>query len=412
MLGLAYNALVSSASSVSPWLQLLAPHQLADRAPIVTLDLRPSAQPSRVLVGGIDERYRAAYQWAAPAVVPNFHAFHVFDVTLCGQSLVANFTELMPLTAVIDTGASCLTLPAELFDAAVSWLPVTCVSQPFGAEKACTIAAASASTQLPDLGFVMGRDAASASAPLLLSVSNLLLPAAFTPLMTGTAWTPSTPPPPPSASLFWPSPSPASLPTASIGGDGSSRRLCMVRGPQLLGNEAQPSARQIVFGANAITDWQVVLAMHTAQVGIAQREPRAAPRVAQCNAPVRCSGQQDAYPAMRLCIDPDCARFAWWELDPVFRECRVRIDIQGALFAVAVAVMAIELFMHCRRLKLEAGVEQLAADQHRMNTEIAEAGDGDDGDDGLAMRDGAGRAAGGAVLHADDDVDGQYEDEW
>jgi hypothetical protein len=348
--------------------------------------------------------------------VPNLHALHVFDLLLCGHSLVANFTELMPLTAVIDTGASCLTLPAELFDAAVAWLPVTCVSQPFGADKACTISGASASAPLPDLGFVMGRDAASASEPLLLSVSNLLLPSAYSPAMTGTAWTPSTPPPPPS-SLFSAPPAPAAPPTMTIGGDGSARRLCMVRGPQLLGNEAEPSARQIVLGANALTDWHVTLAMHTAQVGVAQREPRAAARAAQCNAPVRCTGQQDAYPSMRLCIDPDCARFAWWELDPVFRECRVRLDIQGALFAVAAAFVAIELFMHCRRLKLEAGVEQLAADQQRMNSEVADVAD--DGD-GYALRDGVGSAAaGGAVLQGADDGyddedhgDGQYEDEW
>jgi hypothetical protein len=52
--------------------------------------------------------------------------------------------------------------------------------------------------------------------------------------------------------------------------------VCIQRSFQLTDNEAHASVRQAVFGANTLKDLFVVLAMHTSQVGLAQKQPKAA----------------------------------------------------------------------------------------------------------------------------------------
>jgi hypothetical protein len=312
-LGMAFNALAHTAS---PWLQLLNAMDSDSKqfVPLLTLDFRPSGQPSRILVGGIDLSYRNSMQWGDANVVPNFHGFRVYRMRLCGVDLFSNFTSALPLTAVIDTGSSGLLLPAEIFDAIIAWIPATCSR--VGIQKVCTVPASVASSPLPDLAFSISRDPSAAD--LYLSLNNLLLPAAYT-----------------------------GNPTADT--SYGVQRVMLLRGQQLIGNTAPA---MMVFGANAIKDFQVALSMSTAQVGLAQREPRAASSY-QCLAPATCIGQQDAYPYMRLCVDPDCDRFEYYVLDPVTRECQLNVGLRSSLIAIAFLFAIGEIFLHRRHLKVE-----------------------------------------------------------
>jgi hypothetical protein len=65
------------------------------------------------------DAYAGAVAWgqlpAARAMLPAPYAFVLFEPTMCGASLLPH--NLRTTMAIVDTGAVCLTLPGELFDA-------------------------------------------------------------------------------------------------------------------------------------------------------------------------------------------------------------------------------------------------------------------------------------------------------
>eukprot|EP00953_Heterococcus_sp_UTEX-ZZ885_P003577 2442-Heterococcus_DN1.PRE.2 len=65
------------------------------------------------------DAYAGAVAWgqlpAARAMLPAPYAFVLFEPTMCGASLLLH--NLRTTMAIVDTGAVCLTLPGELFDA-------------------------------------------------------------------------------------------------------------------------------------------------------------------------------------------------------------------------------------------------------------------------------------------------------
>jgi hypothetical protein len=77
--------------------------------------------------------------WSYPGSVSlaGYHSFALFDLSVCGVSLqqAAFGDSQQPVSAVVDTGSSCLSLPAELFDALVSWLPVSCSDSADGLQQ-------------------------------------------------------------------------------------------------------------------------------------------------------------------------------------------------------------------------------------------------------------------------------------
>jgi hypothetical protein len=57
-----------------------------------------------------------------------FHAFELFDLRMCGTDLLSNYSSHW--TAMVDTGASCLSLPLEFFNMVQAWVPgMECVEE-------------------------------------------------------------------------------------------------------------------------------------------------------------------------------------------------------------------------------------------------------------------------------------------
>ncbi len=229
----------------------------------------------------------------------------------------------LPFTGVIDTSASCLTLPAELFDAVSVWLPVTCAR--VDVHKVCTFPASALDRPLPDLQLRVTPDGPW----LYLSLSNLLLP--------------------------------ANAPGNICGGEACSR-LCITRGPQLTNNWLIPAVRTLTFGSNALKDWFVAWHMSARQVGLAQRKPRVAgPSLSQCTPRRQCIGQQYAYPPLNLCVNPICDGYYLFFFDPVQMVCRMPSNYQTFFAVGAVVMLLLEVWLHRWNEKIEVMVDNQAA---------------------------------------------------
>ena len=86
----------------------------------------------------IPEQYRETLQWSYGAALglEDYHSFSMWDLSVCGINLQQGVLQgNAPLSAIVDTGSTCLSLPAELFDAVVSWLPVACSDSADGSQQ-------------------------------------------------------------------------------------------------------------------------------------------------------------------------------------------------------------------------------------------------------------------------------------
>jgi hypothetical protein len=131
LLGFAHSELSRSTLGASPALSLLDLAGASEYSlrPFFSLDFNFPPATSSLDVGGINERYRDFLQWSAPKINMNYHWFDLYTLKICNVSLTDFLgTDAIPLAAFIDSGSSCLQLPAEIFDAMTSWLPVDCVS--------------------------------------------------------------------------------------------------------------------------------------------------------------------------------------------------------------------------------------------------------------------------------------------
>ena len=104
-----------------------------------------SASPLLAVAVLCSERYRSSLQWSYGAAVglDDYHSFSMWDLSVCGANLQQGVLQgVDPLSAIVDTGSTCLSLPAELFDALVSWLPVTCSDATDGTQQGQSTATA------------------------------------------------------------------------------------------------------------------------------------------------------------------------------------------------------------------------------------------------------------------------------
>ena len=53
-----------------------------------------------------------------------YHEFQLFDMSVCGETVMPNLAASWPV--LFDSGAVCLTLPAEIFDATMRWATLPC----------------------------------------------------------------------------------------------------------------------------------------------------------------------------------------------------------------------------------------------------------------------------------------------
>ena len=86
----------------------------------------------------VSESYRNSLQWSYSAAIglDDYHSFSMWDLSVCGVNLQQGVMQgVAPLSAIVDSGSACLSLPAELFDALVSWLPVACSDSTDGEQQ-------------------------------------------------------------------------------------------------------------------------------------------------------------------------------------------------------------------------------------------------------------------------------------
>lgn len=137
-------------------------------------------------------------QWSdrIPYSRPFFHHFTIHSLSVCGVSMFANYTQHwdggghtratpcrttrahMRSTAIVDTGASCLSLPGEFFDMMMAWIPSSCdapvhVNGQYGSMMYQTCYVNETVVNLPSLSFTV----TNGGDPIYLPIQNLLLPA-------------------------------------------------------------------------------------------------------------------------------------------------------------------------------------------------------------------------------------------
>ncbi|KAG5176462.1 hypothetical protein JKP88DRAFT_159221, partial [Tribonema minus] len=108
--------------------RILAAGSAPDRA-WFALDFNAPPAESYLSLGGVSGEY--AYvdtlQWGEYPAFPLVnssepYSLTLFDPQICGAAAAP--PSARAIHAVLDTGASCLTLPAELFDSVTAWAPV------------------------------------------------------------------------------------------------------------------------------------------------------------------------------------------------------------------------------------------------------------------------------------------------
>lgn len=145
-MGMAYKALVPSWQRVGEStaframlgeILLAAGQGQVQHAAVVGLDFRPPAcdnidtatsgvrgNGSWLDVGGVDARYRDRILWGeVPVHWDTFHSLRLYHLQICDVGILGNSTSSWP--ALIDTGSTCLGMPAALYDRLMTYLPVS-----------------------------------------------------------------------------------------------------------------------------------------------------------------------------------------------------------------------------------------------------------------------------------------------
>ena len=316
------------------------------------------------------EHWRDALVWSYPGSegVEWYHSFLMFDLSVCGVNLQQGVlpSASQPLNAVVDSGSSCLALPLELFDALVTWLPVTCSDSADGQQLG-----ASTSSSLSDvLGGnvyppVNGR---SASPPSINSASasninphvrycwlaaDLLVDMLPTLSFRLSASDPSLPDDDPTQPVRLLLPlADLILGTArsSFASQVTPQRLCLYR------DDSVQAGAPVTIGGRSLASLHVAFAMDSHQLGLAN-QPDVLPSDATCVRPVHCVGQQTHDPVYNLCSDPHCSSYYLFTLDAQAHSCQLSpaFHVLGAL-AIALFI-AVEVGLNEYIIELSARVQ-------------------------------------------------------
>ena len=337
------------------------------------------------------ERWRDALVWSYPGSVQveQYHSFLMFDLSVCGVNLQAGVLQSasQPLNAVVDSGSSCLGLPAELFDALVTWLPVVCSDSADGEQLG-------ASTS-PSLSSVLGGNVyppvsgRSSSTPSVNagSASNvnphvrfcwlaadLLVDVLPTLSFRMSASNPNLPDSDPSQPVRLLLPlADLILGTArsSFTSQVSPQRLCLYRSDSL--SAAPPAVPTVTIGGRSLASLHAAFAMDSHQLGLANQASVRASN-ATCVQPVRCTGQQSSDPTYNLCTDPSCGDYYFFTLHASQHACQLSPAFH-VLGALAIAVfLCTELGLNEYLIRLSKRVQGIGQQQSSTQAHNRHAG--------------------------------------
>ena len=288
-----------------------------------SLDLNGgTGAPSRLGLGVANRSWGVgAVQWASKQYELSFHRLELFDLSICGATLHGAVSNHWP--ALVDTGASCLALPAELHDALFAWVgvvnctdsaPTDRYDAPLqGVGRRCWLPAGISPSTLPLLSFRLSQHAPQLQLPL----EELLL----SPLEDG------------------------------------SRELC-VRVRASSSNHV-PFQLPIIIGTKWLNHFVAHFEMLPGQrrVGFAPKQmpltraADAARRAASCARPAQCTGQQRYVAATNRCEPPQCTAF-FVQLDEESGTCVYWTSFRVMLTAVLGAFSIAEVVLHQAQQRL------------------------------------------------------------
>lgn len=283
--------------------------KLLDQFPQYDTDVLPSssqifgidANPhgGSLQLSDLSSEYRDIIEWQLqPTSSPLYHNLIISDLSICNQSLFANYSNNWQV--LFDTGSVCITLPAEIFDMFEQWMNF---SHPIGDLSL-----------LPALSFYVS----NASSPYYIPLSSLVVNAST--LGSDLERAP---------------------PTFQIGSQNLS--FCVLRGSNIENEYDSTSTSYsfspIIFGTMALHSLYLAADFQSMAVGIASKvsslsfQPLAPGQGMCSNYPV-CFGDQTLNVQERVCKDPTCSNYFFMALDSTTMTCRFTAGAKGfgALF--------------------------------------------------------------------------------
>lgn len=272
-------------------------------------------------IGGLKPEFSASVQWSeAPAVAPaHSYTRPIFHLEMCGVRLFANYSSNWPV--LVDTGAVCLSLPPEFYEAVMAWLPSRCdfAMKINGRCRVGNDFTPIDYKRLPHITFRLSES----GPPVAIPVSSLIVGSG----VDATYCILSTSPHTAARGI-------ASLDTSRsrvVFGtlvvsalytviDMEEDRLGWVSCPQLCDPAVSDTHVLPMWGAGRFAPKPALLYEGTTE---GTRE--------LCQAQVTCVGGQIYYAPKNMCIDPDCDAYFFQDMDPATHTC---ITVQRRGFVV------------------------------------------------------------------------------
>jgi len=277
----------ATATQGAAWQQLIAPYDET-----FALDLNRDQASSTLLLGEEYRQRTKVPQWSE-AQPSTFHQLSVFDLSLCGASLLGTISGWW--VAIVDTGSSCLGLPSDVFEHMFNWLPAECNFARPGAAvsstdeprslglRTCWLPGNVSEGALPMLVFRLTQDA-----PLLqLPLEELLLPPAA-----------------------------------------SGKREYCIRSQEMPAAGHLPTEVPLLFGSAVLEPFISIFEMSPWRRRVGLSPEGQGPSVDQqmtrratCVPRAECIGQQRYIAAANMCEEPDCSARYFQRFDSQTHRC-------------------------------------------------------------------------------------------
>jgi hypothetical protein len=291
------TALASANDAPTAFEQLLE-NATVSSSRVFALDFSQDGSDGALHLGGIDDEYAESIVWAESQAVDDgfFHTVTLFNMSVCGVPLCSNWSSHWE--ALVDTGATCLTLPAEFYDVLMAWVPA-CSDTNTG-ERCYVENNDAAIAALPHIAFQLKEY----GTPLYISLASLLLD-------TGSS----------SSSL---SLSPES--TATDDDADANRELCVLRGGQIATSDGlyMQTLPRISFGSLVLRSLYAAFDLDAPRVGFAAKTSPLDGEEGRCLS-ATCTGEQQLDRTTNACLNPSCEDFFFQEIDPTsLTTCRYK----------------------------------------------------------------------------------------
>ena len=262
---------------------------------IFGIDFNGENGVSSIQLGGVLDAYASSLVWSPLfSDTPSYHELMISDLSICEFQLFGNYSTNYPV--LFDTGAVCLSLPAEIYDSLLAWTDF------------------SLADELPSLFFSLASTGSTVS-NFTIPLSSLLINASLVEAEAG-------------------------MPL--VGGASRGQRLCVLRSSSI--NDFP--APNIVFGTLVLKSLYLAADMTQLAVGIASKVPTASSSSSSssliCKAQRTCIGDQSFSAYMNTCLPPNCGTFYFTELDTATQTCRFTNNTYGFGIFILLVITVLE----------------------------------------------------------------------